>query len=102
MYCKTCGKEIHDEAVYCPHCGCATEHKAQKQPVKDAPSDGWAFLGFLFPLIGLILYLFWQESYPLRAKSVGKGALVSVIVSVVVFVFAMILTSVGLIACDIL
>lgn len=26
MYCKKCGKEIFDEAVVCPHCGCSTEN----------------------------------------------------------------------------
>lgn len=33
-YCSHCGKEINDEAVVCPSCGCATEKfndKAQKQ-----------------------------------------------------------------------
>ena len=24
MYCRKCGKEIHDEAVICVHCGCDT------------------------------------------------------------------------------
>lgn len=24
MFCKRCGKEIYDEAVICPNCGCDT------------------------------------------------------------------------------
>ena len=24
MFCSTCGKEIHDKAMICPNCGCAT------------------------------------------------------------------------------
>ena len=24
MYCNKCGKEIDDEALICPHCGCGT------------------------------------------------------------------------------
>lgn len=47
--------------------------------VIDAPSFGYAVLGFLFPMVGLILYLVWREQTPLRAKSAGKGALVGAI-----------------------
>lgn len=28
-FCSKCGKEIMDEAVICPNCGCAVENKAQ-------------------------------------------------------------------------
>ena len=47
----------------------------------DGPSVGFAVLSFFFPLIGLILYLVWKDSNPLKAKSCGKGALVGVIIS---------------------
>lgn len=49
----------------------------------DSSSFGYALLGFFIPIVGLILFLIWKDEYPLRAKSAGKGALVSVIVSVV-------------------
>ena len=45
-------------------------------------SKGWIALGFFFPLIGLILYLVWYDEHRRRAKYAGKGALISVIVSV--------------------
>ena len=48
-------------------------------------------LGFFIPLAGLILYLVWRTEYPLRAKSVGKGALVSVILYAVLVVLYIIL-----------
>ena len=38
-------------------------------------------LGFFFPVVGLILFLVWQDTMPQRAKSCGKGALTAVIVS---------------------
>ena len=53
------------------------------QPVYDAPSGGYAALGFFFPVVGLILYLVWKDQTPLRARSAGKGALIGVIVGVV-------------------
>jgi hypothetical protein len=52
----------------------------------DARSFGYAFLGFCFPIVGLILHLVWRESLPLRAKSAGKGALISTIIAVVLYI----------------
>ena len=97
MYCKKCGKEINDNAVICPSCGCATDKYEQKnfKNESDSSSAGWAVLGFLLPLIGLILYLVWKEELPLRAKSIGKGALVSVIVNVVIGLLWGILIGIG-------
>lgn len=91
MYCVKCGKEIHDEAVVCPHCGCATGKPFPNQQQKnynpdDAPNIGYAILGFLIPIVGLILYLIWYSEYPQRAKSAGKGALISFIISVALVV----------------
>lgn len=57
----------------------------------DRSSFGWGLLGFFIPLAGLILYLVWRTEYPLRAKSVGKGALVSVILYAVFVVLYIIL-----------
>lgn len=30
-FCSKCGKELFDEAVVCPKCGCATENKKQNK-----------------------------------------------------------------------
>lgn len=97
MYCKKCGKEINDNAVICPSCGCATDKYEQKnfKNESDSSSAGWAVLGFFIPLVGLILYLVWKDELPLRAKSVGKGALVSVIVNVVIGLLWGILIGIG-------
>ena len=70
-----------DEAVMCPTCGCQTASK--QTDAADAPSTGFAVLGFFLPVVGLILYLVWKDTTPLKAKSVGKGALIGAIVSVV-------------------
>lgn len=76
MYCKTCGELINDKAVVCPKCGCTTGK------TMDHSSFGYAFLGFLIPILGFILFAVWHNNYPLRAKSAGKGALISVIINV--------------------
>lgn len=84
-YCSKCGKEIMDDAMICPGCGCSQENKALQNQA-DSNSYGWALLGFCIPVVGLILYLVWKENTPLKAKAAGKGALVSVIVSVIFYV----------------
>jgi hypothetical protein len=52
----------------------------QYRDPNDAPSFGFALLGFFIPVVGLILFLVWKDQSPLKAKSAGKGALASVIV----------------------
>lgn len=102
-YCSKCGKEIIDEAVVCPGCGCAqgnvpTNVAQQPQPVDNSSGStaGWAVLGFFVPLAGLILYILWKQTYPSKAKSAGKGALVSVIISIVFYLIAAIVGGVML------
>ena len=80
MYCQNCGEQIDDKAVVCPKCGVPVKNATAPD---DAPSTGFAVLGFLFPIIGLILYLVWKSERPLRAKSAGKGALIGFIVGIV-------------------
>ena len=110
MYCRKCGKKIEESSAFCPFCGekqwgatgaadfgtgagangsvppygAPPPHPAEK----DAPSGGFAVLGFFFPLIGLILYLVWKNELPLRARSCGKGALIGVIVQAVGFLLS--------------
>ena len=57
----------------------------------DLERVGWMVLGFLIPILGLILWLVWKEEYPFRAKCCGLGALISVIVSIVLVVLYLII-----------
>ena len=101
VFCRFCGEKISEKATVCPHCG---KRLLNESPVYngvlDAPSFGWGALGFFFPIIGLILYIVWKDQTPLRAKSCGKGALISVIVCVVAYVviFGMIMGLISIIA----
>ena len=78
-FCSKCGREIVDEAVVCPHCGCAVA----QVDANDAPSMGFAVISFFIPIVGLILYLFFKDKSPMKARSAGKGALIGVAVGVV-------------------
>ena len=82
-YYKKCGKETDDEAVVCPHCG--VEQRA-RGPIEDDGSLLWAFIGFLIPVIGIILWIVWYKDKPESSKMAGIGAFIAIILTVVVFV----------------
>ena len=55
---------------------------ASKNVEVDTPSTGLNILSFLIPLVGLILFLSWQNTTPIKAKAVGKWALIGFCVAV--------------------
>ncbi len=91
-YCKNCGNEIDEKAVICVKCG--SEVKPEKKE-EVGSTFIWGLIGFMVPVVGLILWLLWKDDYPKRSRSSGIGALVSTILSVVfvvlyfVFIFFM-------------
>lgn len=63
---------------------------------EDSGSFGWAVLGFLIPIVGLVLYLVWRDRKPKCARQAGMGALVSVILSVALSILGSLLGSCAL------
>jgi hypothetical protein len=106
-FCGTCGSEIISGDAFCRQCGRNiadkatgtgyTTHAGPPPPyggsayVQDAPSGGFAALGFFFPVVGLILYLVWRDALPLRARSAGKGAIAGVLAYVALVIVLIIL-----------
>ena len=90
MYCKNCGCSLPDDAIKCENCGAVLSYgfEAGKTiPVKEEKGSVLiGILGFMFPLIGLILYLAMMHSEPKKAKSAGKGALTAFIIYLVFIV----------------
>lgn len=83
-YCSKCGREIMDEAVICPNCGCAVASNKAGKPVEaDEVSVGLCILAVFIPLFGLIYWALKHSETPRRAKAVGIAALVSWIVEIV-------------------
>lgn len=54
----------------------------------DTGSSGWSLLGFCFPIVGIILYLVWQNDQPLNAKAALNGALIGIIVGFIFGLFS--------------
>ncbi len=85
MYCYKCGQEVDENSRFCPYCGTQLEqptqhmnYSSEQMNANDAPSGGFAFLSFLFPIVGLILFLIWNNQYPLKARSCLKGLIAGV------------------------
>lgn len=51
-------------------------NSSYQQGMEDQGNFGWAVLGFFFPIVGLILFLCWQNTKKKSAKQAGIGALV--------------------------
>lgn len=66
-YCIRCGSTILDEAVICPHCGCAQGTQKREE------TNGMAIAGFvcsfLIPLLGLIFGAIGLKT----ANNIGNG-----------------------------
>lgn len=105
-FCSNCGSQLPDGIQFCPNCGAPQLSgnvdaaymqggNPQNNPYVNrapAPVDnggfGWSLLGFCFPIVGLILFLVWNDSKPRTAKAAGMGALISVVIGVLFYALA--------------
>ncbi|MGI6279378.1 MAG: zinc ribbon domain-containing protein [Acutalibacteraceae bacterium] len=88
MFCQSCGRQLPDNANFCPLCGHAAI--VSSPYVNYKVSSGWWWLGFLFPIIGFILWLVWKDSEPQKASKIGRGALTGLIlvaaINIIIFI----------------
>ena len=92
MFCSKCGHEIDDEAVVCTNCGCAVngiKNNVNKTVVDDVPNGLLDVLGFLIPLVGLIMYCVMHSQTPRKANQIGLFALIGFIIN---FIFIIIMS----------
>lgn len=76
-FCRHCGKEVLDEAVICPGCGCSTETNNNKVAVYDTVSAGLVVLSVLIPLFGIIYWPVNAKTRPKCAEACGIAAIIS-------------------------
>ncbi len=105
MFCKNCGKEIDDRAVFCPHCGAETAvtnavYSAPQYPQYKDTTNNMAVIGFILSFFIAIAGLICSIIGYKKAKEEGldnKGlALAGIIISslsmaagVILFLFYM-------------
>lgn len=74
-YCQECGVDTKPEQVLCIQCGFKLIHK--KKHEKDYKvSFFFGAIGFLIPLLGMIVYLFVYKKEPDKAKSILVGSVI--------------------------
>lgn len=87
MFCKNCGQQIADQAVFCVHCGAATDAASAlnvQQAVPAKRTNGFAIAGFVLTLIGLFCGYYTYDIVPLlglifsivglvKSKEYGSG-----------------------------
>ena len=76
MFCKTCGKEINDNAVICPNCGCTTGIKTSNTSVNPAERNRKAtgiFFGLTLGLIGLLIGICMYQANTEERSTFMKG-----------------------------
>ncbi|MDE7452924.1 MAG: zinc-ribbon domain-containing protein [Clostridia bacterium] len=108
MFCRNCGKEIPDKAVYCVHCGAVTDNPSafNAQPAApDKKTNGFAIAGFVLSLVGLVLGYYTYDVVPLlglifsiiglvKSKTCGSGrglSIAGLVISIVSTVLAIVL-----------
>jgi uncharacterized membrane protein YvbJ len=92
--CSNCGASVSETDRFCQYCGSEfgnektsntsfnTYGQRMQTAFTDIKDDGsfvWGLIGFIMPMIGLILYLCWINTKPHNAKAAGIGALIAVI-----------------------
>lgn len=95
-HCAKCGKELFDEAVVCPECGCATgealhsgmtNNTSDKRGLRESAGLANTSLAFAFlvPIVGFILGLIGVSTYKTKIyKGQSKAAIfISVAVEIV-------------------
>lgn len=84
-FCSKCGKELFDEAVICPACGCPQKGYNTNQ-TKDSKNILWFILSFLYFWVGIILYFVWKDTAPSKAKLCITGSVSAIVVSVLILI----------------
>lgn len=86
-YCSNCGAEVNESAVVCVKCGCAFTPTRQSsyRYEEDVPSVGLNVLSAFIPIVGLILYIIYHERTPIKAKEIGKWAIIGFVIGLVLY-----------------
>lgn len=98
MFCQKCGNQQLDDEMFCGKCGtpfASNTYAPQRYDVegeakeihivhdvytdKDRPSCLVNFLCFIFPLLGLVLYIWKHDTSPKCAKSYLEEAIAGVL-----------------------
>ena len=111
MFCRTCGKEVNDNAVICPHCGCALKNESIYAEVKNDVKkiNVMCLVGFILSMASLLIALYGMVAIAGLVLSIvgvvqtnktgerlrGLG-IAGIIVAAVSLIFTLIVISIGI------
>ncbi len=81
-YCPNCHAPLEADREVCPTCNRLTD-ATKMWMLYGKGNIGFAFLGVLFPFIGLVLYLGLRRALPRHAAAFFIGALISSLAAIV-------------------
>ena len=94
VHCRECGEMISESAPTCPKCGATQNINSSYFSTTNVdldPNVGLNIVSFIWPFIGLILYLVYLDKSPRRANACGKWAIIGgVVVVVLALIFVII------------
>ena len=83
-FCSKCGKELHDEAIICPGCGCAADDSIKQTPMAPRKESGLQLAAKILMIIStasvglFLLPLAWMLPMTISyCKKIKKGEPVS-------------------------
>ena len=80
MFCQKCGKEVLDDAVICPFCGCAIKKDSINKTVNtegDNLNIALLILSIIIPIVGIILWPLKHKETPNSARIYGIAGIVA-------------------------
>lgn len=83
MYCFNCGEKVDEKADICLKCGMKLK---KKNAIEDRPNTGLNIISFLWPFVGLILFISLKSKTPIKAKRCGKFALFGFILYIILVI----------------
>ena len=111
MFCRTCGKEVNDNAIICPHCGCALKNESIYAEVKNDVKkiNVMCLVGFILSMASLLIALYGMVAIAGLVLSIvgvvqtnktgerlrGLG-IAGIIVAAVSLIFTLIVISIGI------
>ena len=97
MFCRNCGEKINTR--FCTNCG-YDNNMDNKSKKNDEVNVGLNIVGFIFPFVGLILFLCLKKDAPNKAKKIGKWSLIGTAVRLILAIIFALLTIVLILCFD--
>ncbi len=104
-FCTNCGNQLEDYYNVCPNCGIPSPKIGSTEKTSDNHSYyyynntqvtnptvpvqqngiqfGWVVLGFFIPIVGWILWYFWNDTKPETAKAAGIAGIIGFILNII-------------------